>query len=617
MADKDFVVKNSLVVNTDFSVNSTAVYIGNSASNATVNSTVYTGSANNTAYVGLVSAANVVSNNQLQGNLALYVNTTGSYTMTNTLTFTANIQIKNANLVINASSGIIANNQIGVAGQALLSNGSSVYWASVNSSVITAAGSDTQIQFNDTNTLAASAGLKFNKTSNTITIGNTGTNATVNSTIYTGTSNNTLFVSTVSAANVVSNAQLTDNLARYVTQVGFQANLSVALPLNAAAVNALSYQTGIGIAGPGVGGAFINTSVIAIGNSIVNAAMNSTFYTATANNTSFVGTVSAANVVSNSQLSGNLSLYVSSAGLNANLVSLGYVNTAAAATITGTCTHNANLTIGTTAGIIANGGIGSAGQVLSSNGSSAYWQTVSTVGGSNTYVQFNDSGFSNGSASLVFTKTNNTLTLLGPISGNTATFTGNTTIGGGSLSGKLTVYTVSGDATDLLYMQRASTGTFRVRAPSSALISIGTPLGDNLAIETNGTERARFTTGFSVGTTADPGTGAIYATGNITAYYSDERLKVRKGNIDNALSKVQALNGFYYEANELAQSLGYKAIPEVGVSAQEVQAVLPEIVVPAPIDDKYLTVRYEKLVPLLIEAIKELKAEVDALKNRD
>ena len=77
------------------------------------------------------------------------------------------------------------------------------------------------------------------------------------------------------------------------------------------------------------------------------------------------------------------------------------------------------------------------------------------------------------------------------------------------------------------------------------------------------------------------------------------------------------LSGFYYEPNETAQSLGYDVVREVGVSAQEVQKILPEIVVPAPIDDKYLTVRYEKMVPLLIEAIKELKAEIDELKGNN
>jgi hypothetical protein len=109
--------------------------------------------------------------------------------------------------------------------------------------------------------------------------------------------------------------------------------------------------------------------------------------------------------------------------------------------------------------------------------------------------------------------------------------------------------------------------------------------------------------------------GSITASGNITAYYSDMRLKNKLGNIDNALTKVMSLNGFYFEPNEIAQELGYELKTEVGVSAQEVQKILPEIVVPAPIDDKYLTVHYEKLIPLLIEAIKELKTELDELKS--
>ena len=111
-------------------------------------------------------------------------------------------------------------------------------------------------------------------------------------------------------------------------------------------------------------------------------------------------------------------------------------------------------------------------------------------------------------------------------------------------------------------------------------------------------------------------TGAIRATDNVTAYYSDDRLKNRLGTIENALDKVDQLTGFYYEANQTAQDLGYTVKREVGISAQDVQKVLPEIVTAAPIDDKYLTVYYDRLAPLLIEAIKELRAEVNDIKRK-
>jgi hypothetical protein len=128
-----------------------------------------------------------------------------------------------------------------------------------------------------------------------------------------------------------------------------------------------------------------------------------------------------------------------------------------------------------------------------------------------------------------------------------------------------------------------------------------------------------------VGTPASGTGGEIRATNNITAYYSDARLKDFKGKIGDALYKVSQLNGYYYTENEKAEEFGFNNKElQVGVSAQEVKAILPEVIAPAPFDmdaenksksgEDYMTVRYEKLVPLLIEAIKELKAEVEALK---
>jgi len=110
--------------------------------------------------------------------------------------------------------------------------------------------------------------------------------------------------------------------------------------------------------------------------------------------------------------------------------------------------------------------------------------------------------------------------------------------------------------------------------------------------------------------------GDITAVGNITAYFSDDRLKNNLGNIPDSLNKVLSLNGFYFEPNQTAIDFGYTKQKEVGVSAQQVQAILPEIITAAPIDPIYMTVRYEKLIPLLIEAIKEQNSMILDLQKK-
>jgi hypothetical protein len=135
-------------------------------------------------------------------------------------------------------------------------------------------------------------------------------------------------------------------------------------------------------------------------------------------------------------------------------------------------------------------------------------------------------------------------------------------------------------------------------------------------------------TSLGIGTAASGTTGEIRATNVITSYYSDERLKQNIELIDNALEKVESLRGVTYVPNSIAESFGYKKQKEIGVVAQDVEKVLPEAVKPAPFDvmlfegveismsgENYKTVQYEKIVPLLIEAIKELNKEIKILKG--
>lgn len=129
------------------------------------------------------------------------------------------------------------------------------------------------------------------------------------------------------------------------------------------------------------------------------------------------------------------------------------------------------------------------------------------------------------------------------------------------------------------------------------------------------------TTSVGVGTAASGSSGDVRATGNVTAYYtSDSRLKNDQKKITNPLEKVKSLDGIEFNWNDefLRRNGGedkfFLRKHDVGVIAQQVQKVVPEAVAQKP--DGFLGVQYDKLIPLLLEAIKELSAKVEALENR-
>lgn len=113
-------------------------------------------------------------------------------------------------------------------------------------------------------------------------------------------------------------------------------------------------------------------------------------------------------------------------------------------------------------------------------------------------------------------------------------------------------------------------------------------------------------------------TGNFVAAGEITAYSSsDKRLKKHIKSIDSSLAIIEKLNPVQFKWNKKAKELNSIKDNRInyGLIAQEVEEVLPELV--HPIYDKYKSVDYEQLIPLLIQSIKELKSELDSIKNNN
>lgn len=105
------------------------------------------------------------------------------------------------------------------------------------------------------------------------------------------------------------------------------------------------------------------------------------------------------------------------------------------------------------------------------------------------------------------------------------------------------------------------------------------------------------------------GAGAATFNNDVTAF-SDKRLKTDIKPITNSLDKVMQMQGVYYKRNDVEN-----ARRQVGVLAQDMEAILPEVVLTADDEIQTKSVDYGKLTSVLIEAIKELKIEIDELKK--
>jgi hypothetical protein len=247
----------------------------------------------------------------------------------------------------------------------------------------------------------------------------------------------------------------------------------------------------------------------------------------------------------------------------------------------------------------ANGGTGTAGQFLTSNGAtgSPYWSTVTAAAGVNTAAQYtwtNTQTFSGASVH------NGNFTV------GTATAIRRAVFANGEINFVPYITAESAAANNNYYMNLCDSAgnngnlmTLNIRGLASAGAA-----GASLTL---------------VSVTAN----TFGVSGDIVSAYSDMRLKTKTSKIENALDKVSQLEGFYYIPNQTAIDLGVDHIntKRVGLSAQAVQEVLPEAVKKLPVHEgkyigkDYLTIQYERVVPLLIEAIKELKEEIRILKE--
>ena len=186
------------------------------------------------------------------------------------------------------------------------------------------------------------------------------------------------------------------------------------------------------------------------------------------------------------------------------------------------------------------------------------------------------------------------------------------TNGGGTAGSVTTTYASVGNGTAsspaIRFTNDTDLGFFKNASAAKLEVTVGG--ASKTQFDTNGVQ----TLSLGVGTAPTSTTGLIRATNDVVAYYSsDRKLKDNIKNIKNPIEKLKKINGVEFDwipEEGVHENEGH----DVGVIAQEIEKIIPEIVQTR--DNGYKAVKYEKIVPLLIEAIKEQQKQIDELKSK-
>lgn len=412
-----------------------------------------------------------------------------------------------------------------------------------------------------------------------------------------------------------------------VGQVPYQSAPSTTLFANAGLSGQIFVSNGASVIGP----AFKSTSTILVGyaSNLLGGGVGYLPYQSGNNTTAFLAPGTIGTVLTSD----------GSGGLSWTTVSSGGGGSSASST---TSTNLAAGTVGqvpfqTAPGRTSFYGPGTAGQLLVSAGAvntGPVYTSTSTIkvgyagvadnigGGGAGYIPIQSANgqtafIPTGSEGYVLQMTGNTATwvALSGVASGLATTATNLAFGSGGripyqIAAGVTGFTNSGTAGTVLVSRGLGSPVFQNTLSLTSLTLTGSIAATNTFSGTlivNG--------GVSISGALFVG-GQIYGLNEITAYYgtpSDVRLKTNIEKIDDGLAKVITLSGVTYNWN--TESPGRDLVTkEAGVIAQQIREVLPEAVIEK--DDGFLTVKYDRIIPLLIEAIKDLSAEIEILKKR-